>query len=669
MSISLGLDTGGTYTDAVLFDTATNSVIAKAKALTTRHDLAVGIENAAQAVLKTAGIAPGEISLVSISTTLATNALVEGQGSRAALVLIGFDESALDRGGLRAALGDDPLIMVSGGHDVHGHARPLDPAAARDAIHAVSDAVSAFAVAGYFAVRNPDHEIALRDLISAQTGKAVTCSHELTAKLDGPKRALTTLLNARLIALITGLIDATAAFLSRRGIEAPLMVVRGDGSLVSAGFARLRPIETILSGPAASLVGAAHLTGARDAIVADIGGTTTDIAILDAGRPRLDANGASVGGFNTMVDAVAMRTFGLAGDSEVRLDEDALDARLTLGPRRVVPLSLMGAEHGDLIHAALDRQLRATVPTHLDGRFIMRTGLAAHFEAGLRQGEARLLARLDATPQPLDTVMNGMAELATADRLAARGLVVLCGLTPSDAQHVLGAFTHWDRDAAEKGAALFARRRDGRGRALTGDAVQLSQQIVSRLRRLSAECVLETVFCGDELDGRTLARAPLVARMLDGQSGIAALSITLDRPLVGLGAAAHAYYPAIAGLIGCDYRVPDHADVANAVGAVTGLVRVAVELNVLADGESAYVITGAHLSADDPVRHGDEKAAIAAAHCLARDQAADLAAKAGAHDARIDIETHVNAVDSDGQRQFVDATITATGTGRPAATG
>ena len=117
----LGIDTGGTYTDAVLWSEATG-VAAKAKALTTRHDLAVGISGAVDAVLAKAAVAPSAIKLVSMSTTLATNALVEGQGGRVALVMIGFSEADLARDGLQAALGTDPVLFVPGGHDVHGNA-------------------------------------------------------------------------------------------------------------------------------------------------------------------------------------------------------------------------------------------------------------------------------------------------------------------------------------------------------------------------------------------------------------------------------------------------------------------------------------------------------------------------------------------------------------------
>src|SRR5690606_27024689 len=230
--------------------------------------------------------------------------------------------------------------------------------------------------------------------IRARTGLPVTMSHELSAKLGGPRRALTTLLNARLVSLIDRLIAATETFLADRGIAAPLMVVRGDGALVSAGFARQRPIETILSGPAASLVGARHMTGLDDAMVSDIGGTTTDVAVLDKGHPRIDPEGATVGGFRTMVEAVAMRTFGLGGDSEIGLEEGALDPRLVLGPRRLVPLSLAAHLHGAAIGKGLERQLLQPNPSRFDGRFAFRAGIPDRFAAGLSPAEEKLYARI-----------------------------------------------------------------------------------------------------------------------------------------------------------------------------------------------------------------------------------------------------------------------------------
>src|SRR5690554_1947516 len=129
MAILLGVDTGGTYTDAVLIKDETE-VIASAKALTTRHDLAIGIGEAVARVLSTSGTRPEQVALASLSTTLATNALVEGQGARVGLVYIGFREQDLDGHGLRAALGGDPALILAGGHNYIGNAAlPLDYAA------------------------------------------------------------------------------------------------------------------------------------------------------------------------------------------------------------------------------------------------------------------------------------------------------------------------------------------------------------------------------------------------------------------------------------------------------------------------------------------------------------------------------------------------------------
>ena len=455
----LGIDTGGTYTDAVLFNPEAG-VKARAKSLTTRHDLSEGIRGAVENVLAETGTDPSSIRLASLSTTLATNALVEGQGGRVCLVMIGFGPEDLERDGLKQALGADPVIFLAGGHNVHGHETPLDTAALLSQIDQLAGAVTAFAVAGYFAVRNPEHELRVRELIRERTHLPVTCSHELSSKLGGPRRALTTLLNARLVSMIDRLIGSSEDFLKARGIEAPLMVVRGDGALISAAEARLRPIETILSGPAASLVGARFLTGLDNAVVSDIGGTTTDVAILDAGRPRLDENGAVVGGYRTMVQAVAMRTYGLGGDSEVHVNTRGLESALALGPRRVLPLCLIGQQHGAEVHEALERQIKATHSGRHDGRFAVRSGLPDRFASGLLPADQALYDRIADKPVALNDLLVSSMQKTSLDRLVSRGLVHISAITPSDAMHVLGRQGQWDTEAARLGLELACRSRD-----------------------------------------------------------------------------------------------------------------------------------------------------------------------------------------------------------------
>ncbi len=672
MAFLLGLDTGGTFTDAALLDMPDDGgkglVLAKAKALTTRHDLAVGIDGAVHKVLENSACEPAQIGLVSLSTTLATNALVEGQGGRIALIAVGFSDRDLDSAGLRDALGDDPVVLLEGGHTTHGQeAKPLDLAPLAAQIDELGKAVTGFAVAGYFAVRNPSHELAVRDFLAANTDRAVTCSHELSASLNGPKRALTTVLNARLVPMITRLVAAARRTLGDSGIEAPLMVVRGDGALVSADFASRRPIETILSGPAASLIGARYLTDENDAFVCDIGGTTSDVAVLEDGKPRLDERGAMVGGFRTMVEAVAMHTFGLGGDSEVGVGGTALKPEITLGPRRLVPISLVSRENGAIVHAALDRQLKSTLNGRHDGRFAFRSGTG--ISAGLTGNEEKLYDAIWDEPQALDELLSGSAQAAAFSRLVASGLVMVAGLTPSDAMHVLDETSIWDEQAARKALQLFARRRDGGGQAIDNDPENLARRIVQRVQRRSAEVVLQTAFDVDGRFGAELLNHELIQDVLDRQSRMeppsakVSLSIQLDRPFIGLGASAFQYHPEAARLLQITPIVPDHADVANAIGAVVGQISMRYEVVVSQPGEGRFAVVGI----DAPF--AEEKTALSAAEKLVKERVAELAKDAGAQEFEISVMRDEKRANIEARDTLVEARIVATATGRPAIVG
>ncbi|ASP78694.1 MULTISPECIES: hydantoinase/oxoprolinase N-terminal domain-containing protein [Sinorhizobium] len=655
----LGIDTGGTYTDAVLFSEATG-VVAKAKALTTRHDLAEGVSGAVEAVLAKARVPVSAISLVSLSTTLATNALVEGQGGRAGLIMIGFGPEDLKRDGLQEALGSDPVLFLPGGHNVHGGETPLDMSALDEALPGLSSQVSSFAIAGYFAVRNPDHEKRVRDRIREVSHLPVTCSHELSSKLGGPRRALTTLLNARLVSMIDRLIGSCEDFLKVRGIDVPMMVVRGDGALISAAEARLRPIETILSGPAASLVGARYLTGLDNAIVSDIGGTTTDVAVLEKGRPRLDAEGAVVGGFRTMVEAVAMRTYGLGGDSEVKINDRGLKARLDLGPRRFLPLSLAAALHGDAVLSVLEKQLRAPHPGRHDGRLAVRTGLPDHLASGLQPQEQALYGRIGMAPVALADLLVSTPQKATLDRLVARGLVHICGLTPSDAMHVLGRQAQWNGEAARLGLEIAARTKDGSGQPIAASVEALAQMIVDRLTRQSSEAILQACLSEDSA-AIDPAASLAVDRALKREPGIVRFSISLDRPLVGLGASAPVYYPAIAEMLSTEAAIPAEADVANAVGAVVGQVRATVTVFVTTPEEGIFIVNGAGASE----RFVDQQEAFGVARRRAETMALESARANGAEEPAAVLREEIDAPEVEGSRKLIEARFIASASGRP----
>jgi N-methylhydantoinase A/oxoprolinase/acetone carboxylase beta subunit len=661
MSLALGVDTGGTYTDAVLIRDE-RDVIASAKALTTRHDLALGIGEAVRAILEPSGVKGKEIGLAALSTTLATNALVEGQGGRVALVYVGFPAQDMAKHGLTDALKGDPVLLLGGGHDHAGlESAPLDIEALSAWLETVSD-ISAFAVAARFATRNPAHEKEVAEIIRRKTGRPVSSSHHLSARLNGPKRALTALLNARLIGMIDRLITRAEDALGALGIDAPMMVVRGDGALISAAMAKRRPIETILSGPAASIVGAGWLTDAKNALVSDIGGTTTDIALLSDGRPKIDPNGARVGSFRTMVEAVAMRTTGLGGDSEVHVATEGLEAAVYLGPRRLVPLSLLAAGSESVVRPVLEAQLRQDTISEYDGRFVRAVpGVEA---GGLPDRDAAVLARIDGV-RPLGEVLRTRIEAHSLRRLQDRGLVQVCGITPTDASHVLGHQTDWDAEAARAALAQMARRRTGGGERLAESAEELAQMIVDQLTHQTSVALLEAAFAEEDpaFDGapERLAGNELVQRGLGPHRGLVRIETGLNSPIVGLGASAGNYYPAVGRRLGCEMILPEHGGVANAVGAVVGRVTMRMSGAITSPSEGLYRLHGE----DGPQDFNDPKKALAALEADLRRRAEDAAHAAGAVELQVQALHDVRQSRIQGRSIFVEATITVEASGRP----
>jgi hypothetical protein len=226
---------------------------------------------------------------------------------------------------------------------------------------------------------------------------------------------------------------------------------------------------------------------------------------------------------------------------------------------------------------------------------------------------------------------------------------------------VLGRQANWDAEAARLGAELFRRRRDGRGHFVAADAAALSEAVLAALTRRSAELVLETAFAEDGLDGAATVAHALVQRAVDRHPGIARLSVALDRPVIGLGASAGLHYAGLPQLLGAACEVPADADVANAVGAVVGQVRVSAEARVSQPEIGLFRANAGDLVAD----FDSEEEAMARAEAEVRAIVAKLAEAAGADLARIEVGREVRAATIEGERSFVEAILTATASGRP----
>lgn len=667
MTYFLGIDTGGTFTDAVLLD-ADRKIVASAKSLTTRFDLALGI---AASLDKLPSNLLSQVGLVSLSTTLTTNSVVEGKGSPVCVLLAGYDPPQVKASGLVELLGSEAIVALAGGHDAGGFpVQPLDEAAARAAIIHHAPRVLAFAISASFGVRNPEHELQLRTWVEALCDIPVTCGHELASSLGAPRRAMTVALNARMISHVKALIDSVKRTLHARQIDAPLMMVKGDGTLINVASALQRPVGTVLSGPAASVLGACALSGLENAIVADMGGTTTDIAVVRNGRPELSFDGAMIGQWRPMVEAVKVYAIGLGGDSEVRFQGGD---GLAIGPRRVVPLSLLAHEHPHVL-AVLERQ-QTESPHGSQIRFAQRLQADEATLARLPDDELHAWELLAKGPVDLERAnMDDRALSKALARLERKGLVIYSGFTPSDAAHVLGMSNHWNTDAAIFGARIWARQMRhlyGLGTWVLGDALAPSQQVVDKVIDTICQKLIEAGLndAGQMNEGNASKMAALLTQMAlhhrtagTGPAAVFNLQFASGVPLVAVGAPAASYYPRVAHGLGVQLVMPPHAEVANAVGAVLGQVSQRVHITVSQPVKGVFrVFTQA-----GPRDFDRLEPAIALAQDLAGQEATTRALQAGAASVNVEFSQEDNNVNNDiDGNMFFEARVTATASGAP----
>lgn len=660
---TIGIDTGGTYTDAALMDPAARRLVAKAKALTTKGALSIGVNEALAGILSGddggAPIPGSDIAMVALSTTLATNAIVEGHGAPIGVVLAGFGVRMIEKAGIAEAIPDARLACLAGGHDHAGTERePLNLEALDAFLDESADAVEAYAVAAHYSVRNPAHEYRMRDIIRDRTGKPVTISSELAEALDAPRRALTAALNARIISRIVSLIEAVRQGMAENGIDAPLMIVKGDGTLAASGHVAERPIETILSGPAASVIGAKFLSGLSDFVIADIGGTTTDVATLKGGWPRLNREGSIVGGWRTMVRAVDMQTLGLGGDSEVAMDGPGA---VYLKPNRVAPVAMIASVWPDIV-PRMQAMLADPQGTRYGGRFALRPlgTAAAAAPADLSKEDRTFLDRVPDRPVPLHEILHGLADQRALARLAGRGLVQVAAFTPSDAAHILDMQDQWWRPAAVLAGLLLKRsRRMIRQDEGDAEARAFAEETVDALVRASGRILVET------LSGETFAaNDPVLQTVLSGGSRLGGLEVVFRPalPVVAVGGPAPVFYPEIGRRLNTGIVLPEAADVANAVGAAVALVKVQAVVEITASGRGGFRIH----HEGDPLRATSPGDALEQARSLAHETARHRAEALGGAADRIDVHIErIDIPDSPGDTGLIAATVIAECWGHP----
>lgn len=341
----IGIDVGGTTTDAVIVD---GSKVVKTAYVPTDHDnLLKCLLGALDELVQ--GIDTGKIERVVLSTTLITNMIAEGKIDPVALVLIpGPGTNPKDY-----ALGKS--IILDGAIDFRGkEIDRLKESQIKEAASQIrAQGLSRVAVVGKFCQRNHAHELKVGELMAtALPGCKIELGHKVSGQLNFPRRAATTMLTAATIDSYERFAKNVAAALKERRISAPVYILKADGGTLPLDKSVQMPVETIFSGPAASIMGVMALTDpGQSCVVVDIGGTTTDLALILSGKPLLSAKGARVGSLLTHVRAFAVKSIAIGGDSAVAVcgQSNGGEGRgctpgtgLAVGPHRDGPPLCMG---------------------------------------------------------------------------------------------------------------------------------------------------------------------------------------------------------------------------------------------------------------------------------------------------------------------------------------
>jgi N-methylhydantoinase A len=429
--VRVGVDVGGTFTDVV---TVAGGRVRVHKTPSTPDAPEEGVLAGLEMALDEPGLAPGAVRFFGHGTTVATNAVLEGEWAETALLTTAGFRDVLEIGRqTRPDIYDfradrpDPIVPrhrrleVAERVDERGRVRdPLSPEAAREAVEAVPEGVDSVAVCLLFAFESDAHERRLAEAIAERRPDvSVSVSADVLPEIREYERTVATALNAALKPVVDAYLGEVDAGIRAAGVSAPLRVMQSNGGLAPAADTRERPVTTLLSGPAAGVRGAAHVAGRQgvaDAITMDMGGTSCDVAVVDGGDPVVTTD-TTVGDYPVAVPSVDVHTVGAGGGSIARLDEG--DA-LRVGPRSA------GADPGPVCYGR-----GGTAPTVTDAHLVLGridpTAFSGDVGAGVdeatvRESFADLAAGLDVDVRG---AARGVVDVANANMERALRVVSL----------------------------------------------------------------------------------------------------------------------------------------------------------------------------------------------------------------------------------------------------
>ena len=579
--LGLGIDTGGTCTDAVIYEMESKTVLCRTKTQTTHEDLT-------RCILTVMRDLPQDLfhqtDFIALSTTLATNACVEGKGGRAKLMFIGMTEQDIAQNA--PAYGLPPLEEIYClPADI-----PLDPDKIREPdwdrfrrdLHTEFQDCESVAITQLNAkLNNGKFEKQARAIIEETLHLPCVTGFELFQEYNIYRRGASALLNAKLIPVIKEFLAAIRYSLKEMGLDRPIVIVRSDGTMMSEAYACERPVETLLCGPAASIMGAMELCRDKDQVIIDMGGTTSDIALVKDGRPVTVTNGIQIGSWKTFVHGMFVDTFGLGGDSTICRDPNN---QLYLDTVRSIPLCMLASRYPQVkekIHKLNDME---TVHSKNLYEFYVLLKDISH-SSSYTQREKAFCQALKDGPLLIREAAAAIGEdiyLLDIKRLESENIVMKSALTPTDIMHIRGDFQAFDGEASLEAARFLARNLSVSVDALCSRIYrEVKKKIFFNVLRILMKdgCPGQKESLMEQLDFLYEA-AYRAASDPDKESPFFTPAFHINATLVGIGAPIHVFLPDVARMLGVTCCVPELAPVANALGAVVGNISARITIEI-----------------------------------------------------------------------------------------
>ncbi len=635
----IGINTGGTYTDGVLLDYSTRKVLSSSKSLTTREDLKIGV---IKALKKLSVQQEYDIKLVGISSTLATNTVAEGKGRKTGLLLIGYDKELISKYGLENQLAAQTIGYFKGGHNAQGAKKSvLDRKGIEKWVKENQHQVDAIAVSSYFSPLNPEHEEAAFEIIQKNSSLPVVMAHQLSTKLDSVKRAATASINASLVAVMYEFIQSVHQSLSELKIDAPLMIVRGDGTLMPADEAVIKPVETVMSGPAASAIGGIFLANNGNSLVIDMGSTTTDMALVHNDKVVVSRDGARVGDCETSVEAAKIRTISLGCDSRISHNEKK---EIVLGPDRVRPLSQIVLYHDNVLkdfHFLKNANSTGSDPASIEYLYLHDSVDEETFQS-LDDNQKRVIELIE-KPRRLSEILKKTnvyhASQLNLDELIRHGIIECSTLTPTDLLHADGRLDLWNKEVATIALEYYC--------SIYGKKPKhFVEEVFNKIINILVEEMIIFLACQDTEPSNMPVTVDgewgqwMLQQILHSNNYFLSFEASSRYPVVGAGAPAKHFLKRAAQILHAKFILPEHFEVANAVGAVSGSVAETRETIVFVrENKDQYTYIAKHDGKHKAFKEYDECCEYA--EDMARKLAREAAVKAGATDCFVETERRV----------------------------